>query len=301
MSTPSMALRLDHHQNRLTYESSTLLSHHRTLPGVWAGRRRRPAARPGTGYPGERHQLGTVPSWLACGPAVGTAVHWTEQRRPLRLRCGWPATGHCRQFPGGAAQADFPTASLRSQTTGILYIGSAWLGHLHRYDPAHPERAVGRPGRDRFRARYLSVRGTQEAPDGSLYIGSYPEANLTRYDPATGQFTRFGRIDETDKYLYPLVGDDGTLAMQVKMTRYFVVAMDLRRARAPPGRAYGKLAHGFRRPDSSILQGGRWKSLPRHRRGWLPYQGDAGHAGDHTAGTPGGRARYATRTTTRRR
>lgn len=135
------------------------------------------------------------------------------------------ATGHCRQFPVGAAQADFPTASLRSPRTGILYIGSAWLGHLHRYDPAHPERGVEDlgaidPGHVTFPC------GIQEAPDGSLYIGSYPEANLTRYDPATGQYTRFGRIDETDKYLYPLVGDDGTVAMQVKMTRYFLVAMD---------------------------------------------------------------------------
>ena len=137
------------------------------------------------------------------------------------------ATGHCRQFPVGSAQADFPTASLRSPTTGILYIGSAWLGHLHRYDPAHPERGVEDlgaidPGHVTFPC------GIQEAPDGSLYIGAYPEASLTRYDPATGQFTRFGRIDETDKYLYPLVGDDGTVAMQVKMTRYFVVAMDPR-------------------------------------------------------------------------
>jgi hypothetical protein len=136
-------------------------------------------------------------------------------------------TGHCRQFSVGTAQADFPTASLRSPSTGILYIGSAWSGHLHRYDPAHPERGVEDLGAiDSGHVTFPC--GIQEAPDGSLYIGSYPEANLTRYDPATGQFRRFGRIDETDKYLYPLVGDDGTLAMQVKVTRYFVVAMDPR-------------------------------------------------------------------------
>jgi hypothetical protein len=134
-------------------------------------------------------------------------------------------TGHCRQLPVGTSQADFPTASLRSPTTGVLYIGSAWTGHLHRYDPSHPEQGVEDlgaidPGHVTFPC------GIQEAPDGSLFIGSYPESNLTRYDPATGQFTRFGRIDQTDKYLYPLVGDDGTVAMQVKMTRYFIVAMD---------------------------------------------------------------------------
>ena len=135
------------------------------------------------------------------------------------------STGHCRQFPVGSAQADFPTASLRSPSTGILYIGSAWLGHLHRYDPAHPERGVEDLGAiDSGHTTFPC--GIQEAPDGSLYIGAYPEANLTRYDPATGQFTRFGRMDQTDKYLYPLVGDDGTLAMQVKMTRFFLVAMD---------------------------------------------------------------------------
>lgn len=146
-------------------------------------------------------------------------------------------TGHCRQTSVGMAQADFPTASLRSPNTGIVYIGSAWTGHLHRYDPARPERGVEDLGAiDSGHVTFPC--GIQEAPDGSLYIGSYPEANLTRYDPATGHFTRFGRIDTTDKYLYPLVGDDGTVAMQVKMTRYFVVAMDPKtgeRRRVGPG------------------------------------------------------------------
>jgi len=143
------------------------------------------------------------------------------------------ATGHCRQLSVGLALADFPTASLRSPRTGILYIGSAWTGHLHRYDPARPERGLEDLGAiDSGHATFPC--GIQEAPDGTLYIGSYPEASLTRFDPASGSFTRFGRFDETDKYLYPLVGDDGTVAAQVKTTRYFLIAFDPRTGERKP-------------------------------------------------------------------
>ena len=48
------------------------------------------------------------------------------------------ATGHCRQFPVQCPGAEAPTASMRSLRTGILWVGTAWQGHLHRYDPAHP-------------------------------------------------------------------------------------------------------------------------------------------------------------------
>ena len=134
-------------------------------------------------------------------------------------------TGHCRQYNAQAKGADYPIGSMRSLQTGILYLGSAWDGHLHRFDPAHPERGVEdlgaiHPGMATF------PTGIQEAPDGGIWIGAYPGAVLVRFDPGTGEFKRFGRMDETDKYLYPLCGDDGTIAAQTKTTRYRIIMFD---------------------------------------------------------------------------
>jgi hypothetical protein len=145
------------------------------------------------------------------------------------------ATGHCRQYNTSAKGADYPIGSMRSLRTGMLYLGSAWDGHLHRFDPAHPERGVEdlgaiHPGMATF------PTGIQEAPDGGIWIGAYPGAVLVRFDPATGEFRRFGRMDETDKYLYPLCGDDGTIAAQTKTTRYRIVMFDPKTgAHAPVG------------------------------------------------------------------
>ena len=123
------------------------------------------------------------------------------------------ATGHCRQFNAQAKDADYPICSMRSLRTGILYLGSSWDGRLHRFDPAHPERGVEDLGSiDPGSATFPT--GIQEAPDGGIWIGAYPAACLTRFDPITGEFKRYGRLDETDKYLYPLCGDDGTIAAQ---------------------------------------------------------------------------------------
>jgi hypothetical protein len=135
------------------------------------------------------------------------------------------STGKCRQFNAQAKGADYPIGSMRSLRTGILYLGSAWDGHLHRFDPAHPERGVEdlgaiHPGLATF------PTGIQEATDGGIWIGAYPGASLTRFDPVTGEFKRLGRMDETDKYLYPLCGDDGTLAAQTKTTRFRIVMID---------------------------------------------------------------------------
>ncbi len=133
------------------------------------------------------------------------------------------ATGHCQQFQAGASEA--PTAAMRSLRTGILWLGSAWHGHLHRYDPAHPERGLEDLGAiDPQLATFPT--GITETPDGMIWIGAYPGCSLTRFNPATGEFTRFGRKDDVDKYLYPLAADDGTLFAQVKMTSYRMVAID---------------------------------------------------------------------------
>lgn len=135
------------------------------------------------------------------------------------------ATGHCRQFPANCPGVEAPTAAMRSLRTGILWLGSAWRGHLHRYDPAHPERGLEDLGRiDPELATFPT--GIAETPDGMLWIGAYPGASLTRYNPATGEFTRYGRMDPVDKYLYPLAGDDGTICALVKMTVFRMIAFD---------------------------------------------------------------------------
>jgi hypothetical protein len=135
------------------------------------------------------------------------------------------ATGQCRQFNTRIATADYPISAIRSLRTGILWLGSAWAGHLHRFDPAHPERGVEdlgaiHPGQATF------PTGIAESTDGMIWIGAYPGCCLTRYNPATGEFTRFGRLDATDKYLYPLCGDDGTIATQTKTTCHRIIMFD---------------------------------------------------------------------------
>ena len=59
-----------------------------------------------------------------------------------------------------------------------------------------------------------------------IYIGTCNGARLVRFDPATGVFKRFGRMDGTDNYLYPLAGDDGSLAALVKVVRPHLVVID---------------------------------------------------------------------------
>lgn len=134
-------------------------------------------------------------------------------------------SGHCRQFHAAAPQrSTFSTGTFRSLLTGLLYVCSAWDGHLHRFDANHPERGIEDLGRVDPHATFGT--GITETPDGMIWIGAYPEASLTRFDPATGQLKQFGRIVEDDKYLYPVSGGDGTLAAYVKATRPRVIAID---------------------------------------------------------------------------
>lgn len=135
------------------------------------------------------------------------------------------ATGRVRQFNAPGADQQYPTAAFRSPSTGAVYIGAANDGHLLRYDPAHPERKLEDLGAiDGDRVTFPT--GIAEAPDGALWIGGYPGCTLTRYDPATGEFKRFGPMDVEDKYLYPLVGDDGTIAALTKVVHPHVVVLD---------------------------------------------------------------------------
>ncbi len=67
-------------------------------------------------------------------------------------------SGACRQFTAEQAEANYPTATYMS-STGRLYIGSAYAGHLLCFDPIqdalidlgaiHPQAATSTPaGRD---------------------------------------------------------------------------------------------------------------------------------------------------------
>ena len=135
------------------------------------------------------------------------------------------ATGHCGQSNAPEKAAQYPTASFRSPRTGVLYIGTAYDGHLLRYGPGYPRSGLQDLGAiDGVHATFPT--GIDEAPDGSLWIGAYPDCSLTRFDPATGHFTHFGSMDDTDHYAYPLCGADGTIAVLTKVVHPHLVFFD---------------------------------------------------------------------------
>ncbi len=134
-------------------------------------------------------------------------------------------TGHCTQFhTKHPKQSTFSPATFRSLTTGILYVCSAWDGHLHRFDANHPERGIEDLGSVDDDATFGN--GITETPDGMIWIGSYPGAFLTKYNPTTGKMTPYGRIVQDDKYLYPVAGLDGSLAAYIKATNPRAIAID---------------------------------------------------------------------------
>jgi len=136
-------------------------------------------------------------------------------------------TGHCRQFGVKDSASTYPVAAFRSPRTGVLYIGSAWDAHLHRFDPAHPERGVEDLG-------HIDPAGADfptsfaETVDGMIFIGATKGARLVRFDPATKTFTRFGRMDNVDENLGVLAGEDGSLAGLIHYTRPHLVVIDPR-------------------------------------------------------------------------
>jgi len=135
-----------------------------------------------------------------------------------------PETGHCQQFHTGLPGADYPTAAYRSQKTGILYVGSAYPGHLHAYDRTNGKGLEDLGPIDPDMAKFPT--GITEGPDGSIYIGAWTGASLTRFNPGTNEFTRFGKMDDIDLYLYPLCGDDGTLAAIVSVCHSHIITID---------------------------------------------------------------------------
>jgi hypothetical protein len=136
-------------------------------------------------------------------------------------------TGHCRQFAvHDRVHSTFSAASFRSLLSGILYLVSGWDGHLHRFDVNQPARGLEDLGRIYPATGDIAPCGINEGPDGVLWIGTYPGASLTSYHPATGRFTHFGQQDNSDNYLYPLAGDDGSLAGIVKFGRPHLLVFD---------------------------------------------------------------------------
>ena len=133
-----------------------------------------------------------------------------------------PETGAFRQLTVGVPESNYTTAVFMSRT-GRLYIGAAHSGQLFCFDPEKDDLVdLGtiHPGAAIFPCRI------DEDADGKVWIGSYGTADLTSYDPATGEFTRYGRMDEVDMYAHAWTNADGTVACAIGTTRPHVVALD---------------------------------------------------------------------------
>jgi outer membrane protein assembly factor BamB len=133
-----------------------------------------------------------------------------------------PDSGAFRQFMSPVAKSNYPTATLMS-TSGRLYVGSAYAGHLLCFDPA--EDALLDLGAIHEGAATFPCRIDEDA-DGRIWIGSYGTADLTCYDPDTDTLRPYGRMDDVDMYNYPFVNADGLIVNFVKMTRPHVVMLD---------------------------------------------------------------------------
>ena len=168
-------------------------------------------------------------NWVRLVPAADAAGKpcllsiMGQQAAPLFVSRIDLQTGGCRQFHAPLQHAQYPISAFWSDKYKCLFIGSHPGGNLLRFDPGK-ERVedLGQlnPENADFPCRI------DESPDGFLYVGSYGACDLTRYDPRTGEFTRYGRMDEVDQYFYPQCGADGTVAGLVLMTKPHVVALD---------------------------------------------------------------------------
>ncbi len=135
-----------------------------------------------------------------------------------------PQTGALRQFIGTIDDSNYPTATLMSKA-GVLYIGAAYAGRLYRYDPAKQvleDLGAINPDNATFPC------AIDEDRNGLIWIGSYGTADLTSFDPKTGEFQRYGRMDEIDMYNYPMVNADGMICNRIAQTKPKCVVLDPR-------------------------------------------------------------------------
>jgi len=133
-----------------------------------------------------------------------------------------PKTGAFRQFVSEVPKSNYPTATLMS-SSGRLYVGSAYAGHLLCFDPKAD--ALIDLGPIQEEAATFPCRIDEDA-QGRIWIGSYGTADLTCYDPASNTFTPYGRMDEVDMYNYPFVNADGLIVNFVKMTQPHAVVFN---------------------------------------------------------------------------
>ncbi len=133
-----------------------------------------------------------------------------------------PETGASRQYLGTVKNSNFPTATLMSRS-GMLYVGASYAGHLYRFDPQREvleDLGAINPGKAEFPC------AIDEDKSGRVWVGSYGTADLTAFDPTSGEFERFGRMDDVDMYNYPMVNADGLICNKVMMTKPKCVVLD---------------------------------------------------------------------------
>ncbi len=133
-----------------------------------------------------------------------------------------PETGASRQYLGTVKNSNYPTATLMSRS-GLLYIGASYAGHLYRFDP---QREVLEDVGAINRGKVEFPCAIDEDRAGRIWIGSYGTADLTAFDPKTGEFQRFGRMDDVDMYNYPMVNADGLICNKIMMTKPKCVVLD---------------------------------------------------------------------------
>ena len=112
-------------------------------------------------------------------------------------------TGETIQYynPSGVRQGDnFGSVLSRA---GVFYYDQI-NGEVLAFDVNTRETVhLGRPDPDTV--HYIVYT---EGDDGTIFMGGYPASTLVGYNPKTGEFTRYGKLDNSEKYVHQLACDD---------------------------------------------------------------------------------------------
>jgi streptogramin lyase len=133
-----------------------------------------------------------------------------------------PETGEFRQMTPAVPESNYTTAAYMSRS-GKFYIGAAHSGQLFCFDPEREE--LLDLGTINPEMAIFPIR-IDEDSKGTLWISSYGTADLTSFDPESGEFARYGRMDEIDMYASCFVNVDDTIACMIYQTRPHVVVLD---------------------------------------------------------------------------